>query len=793
MAGGFASTELAFTISQEVPPPDLVYLGRFLASPYERIRLLAYCPNDAGGDVELTITHIEGEGAPGHLDQFVLIPGSNVNQVYEVPGVILSVSARATVDTTSVTVWVWGFRTGRGGTPSIPRPVSPPPDENPLDQFLADGAVTLAGVSTTAFNPTDAQLIFTLADARFWEHDRSDTVLTVNDQEVPGTSVVVDADSIRATGVLTDGRNLIQLASVDDVGRPLYFADAVWAGDSTLQVSLVSEDGAAFLEEAAVKVGLVDDQRVHADTTTNTGSASFSNVPASTVLIQATASGNRMGALGVMGNAGTATVTILGFASPSTVDNNDFSQGTDGWNVGSAPVQITSHVEETGPVPGTNLIGLRVSPSVPDAEREQRDLVARQRLTDASSPAASALAIVDNDLQLSTAGEGAQYVSRTFQTDPDVSAVRLRYRFVTSEVPGGYFGSQFNDYFAVSIRSQNGGDLVFDVNSMNGLGLAAFDASGSTAWRDVTLTVDVDGDVIQADIGVANVADGLLDSQIIVDFVEEVRVRVIPTLTWNSTQGGLDLRYTVDGGELPESRDITVSFANGPGYGNRIGAPVFTHNVPQGTAVGQYGPVRVPGNTLTNDPAGTTHLVAASTPSGVGAIPDVQVGFGPNANAAVVSAAMLDAVKDGLRAAGQANATIMSSARTPADQARAMFNNLTNPNNPIAVNVANQLALYAPPGDAVINVFVAQTQGMTPQQIQQNSANIRAAMEQEINNQGPQNVSRHCADPNQVSVVDVSAAPFNANNAPLFVAIEQALVTTLIDERDTNNCFHLEI
>jgi hypothetical protein len=432
-------------------------------------------------------------------------------------------------------------------------------------------------------------------------------------------------------------------------------------------------------------------------------------------------------------------------------------------------------------------------PAADVGERERLHAEAAERLAGASLSTTALASIVDSDLQLGTAGEGPQTISRTFQTDPDVSAVRLRYRFVTSEVPGGFFGSEFNDYFSVSLRSQKGGDAVFEANSMNGLGLGAFDAGGATAWRDATLPVDVEGDVIQVDLEVANVADGLLDSQVIVDFVEEVRVRVIPVLTWNNTQGGLDLRYTVDGGELPESRDITVSFANGPGYGNRIGAPVFSHTVAQGTAAGQYGPVHIPGNTLTNDPAGTTHLVAASSPNSIGALPDVQVAFGPNANANVVSAAMMDAVKDSLRQAGQANATITSTARTPADQARAMFNNLVNPAHPVPVNVANQLALYAAPGDAVINVFVAQTQGMTRAQILQNAANIQAAMVQEINNQGPQNVSRHCANPNQVSVVDVSAAPFNANNAPLFIAAAQGRVARFIDERNTNNCFHLEL
>lgn len=94
-----------------------------------------------------------------------------------------------------------------------------------------------------------------------------------------------------------------------------------------------------------------------------------------------------------------------------------------------------------------------------------------------------------------------------------------------SEVPGGYFGSEFNDYFSVYIRSGAGG-LVSESNSMNGLGLGAFDGSGSTAWREVELPVGVQGDVIQVDVVVANVGDCLFNSQVLVDKIEENKLAI---------------------------------------------------------------------------------------------------------------------------------------------------------------------------------------------------------------------------------------------------------------------------
>ena len=794
-------SELAFSVSLEIQPPDPVDLGRFLASQYERIRILAFCPSDAVGDVELVISHLEGGGAPGWLDRLLLIPGTNVNQVYEAPGVILGVTAIATSEAPSrVNVWVWGFRAGQGiygpppgGFPPVTGGDEDEDDAWPVEVFLPNDALTLSGVSPTAFNPTDAQLTFSLTDAEFWAQSPTDTVLTVNDQVVPDTKVTITANSITATEVLIPHRNVVHLVSADSTGRPLYVNETIWAGTNALQVNLRNPDGTPFLEQATVRVSLGDDQEVYAEATTDTGVAQFANVPRATIFVQATGSGNRMGTAGGIGYVGTLTVTLAGLGAPSVFDNNDFSQGTDGWDIATAPsVQVVPHQETAGPPPDATTLLSQPAPSDDPAERRRRNALARQQAQ--TSPAVTASAsIVDNDLVVDTDSTQAQWISRTFPTDPDVSAVHLRYRFVTSEVPHGYFGSHYDDYYSVSIRSQNAGGVVFDVNTMNALGLAAFSPDGSTAWRDVTVPVDVDGDLIQVEIGVANVGDLALDSQVIVNFVEEIRVRIIPTLSWNNTQGGLDLRYTVEGGELPESRTITVSFATGPNYGNRVGGTLFSHAVLQGTTPGAYGPVHIPGGTLAGAPPATTHLVAASRPSSVGALPDVQIGWGPEADPAVVSAALLEIVKDGLRAAGQANATITSTARNAHDQARAMFKNLTKPANPINVNVANELNRYGPGGDAVINVFVAQTAGMTPADIQANAAAIRAAMEAEINNQGPTHVSHHCADPAVLSVIDVSAAPFNVNNGPLFIAAVTARVANFIDERDDNGCFHLEL
>ena len=650
---------------------------------------------------------------------------------------------------------------------------------NPLDTFLPEGAVSLSGVDPQTFNPLTSELQFKLSTGVFAVGD-GQTAVKINNSVVDSTNITTNGSLVSVKNVLHDGKNVISFSGHDDVGRALYLTQTIWAGQGYLNVKLVNSDGTAFTKPAQIMFSLADDQTVQAKANTSNGMAQFTNLPDRTFVIKATADDNVVGSGGGVLSDGTVTITMAGLNQPSAIDNNDFSKGLDGWDTSKGKASIVTHTEDAGPK------------TLPFAPLKSAAPVNRDKAAPLfSSPKAETFAAAaDNDLLLSTSGEGQQNVSRTFKTDKGTSAVKLRYRFITTEVPGGYFGTKYNDYFKVSLRTQKGDKE--EANSMNAMGLAAFDSAGSTTWRSVKIPTNPQGDTLQADLAVANVADGLLDSYVVVDSIEQEKVTVTPTVKWNNTQGGLDVSYEVKGGDLTEARDLTVSFANGTDYSNRLGAAFFTKNIPAGTKEGSYGPFHIDGSTLSNDPAGTTNILAATNDVDFTAINDVRVTYGANANPAVVAADLLDAIKDGLRAAGQTQATITSTARGPADQARAMFMNLVNPAHTVAQNTATQHQLYAAAGDAVIDAFTTASQGMTLAQINANAATIQQAMVDEINNQGCDHVTAHCADPTQKSVVDVGTSAFNATNGPIFRAAVQARVSKTLDE-PYNHCYHFEL
>lgn len=359
-----------------------------------------------------------------------------------------------------------------------------PPTEDEKEP-VSPGIISIAEVSETTFNPTNSTVEFQVSCKI--TSNPSEAVILINDEVIQEDAVELSDNAISLPQSLKEGRNHIVLLVNDSEGNQLVSEATLWAGSNTLNVKVIDENNQP-VSNATVTVNLADDQNVNATILTDpNGLAKLENIPARTVFLTAKDNNNRFASLATTGDTGDITLSLQGFDTLSTIDNNDFSLGTSGWNIGTAPVQIIQHVE-----------GL-----VPNFQTSATDM----------------------DLMLNTSGEGQQSISRTFKPKSNVKNVTVRYRFITSEVPGGYFGTEFNDYFNISIRSQLAGTSILESNSMNGLGLGAFDSSGATEWRETPLSVDKD-DTIQVDIAVANVADGLYDSQVVVDLVQEKKLSI---------------------------------------------------------------------------------------------------------------------------------------------------------------------------------------------------------------------------------------------------------------------------
>lgn len=173
----------------------------------------------------------------------------------------------------------------------------------------------------------------------------------------------------------------------------------------------------------------------------------------------------------------------------------------------------------------------------------------------------------------------------------------------------------------------------------------------------------------------------------------------------------------------------------------------------------------------------------AAAPAGVAGIATAQpkVNFAKAQDAASVSNYSLDVLKGVLKAAGIFSVTITSTQRTAKDQARVMYQNL------VTHGVASQLALYGPNGDKVINLFAKRkSEGA-------NETTIKAEMEALITTIGPDKVSKHCADPKKLNVLDIDPAAIAPKSQAFIQAVsnEKRISRLLLPPNDP--AYHVEI
>jgi len=623
-----------------------------------------------------------------------------------------------------VALCIGGCGGGGGGGDATPPPVVDPSGQtgNPLEQALADAALNVTDTETgndlseQSINKGTVSLQLGLLSSS-WGDSPSDLKLSINGTVNPGYVAVAPDNGHHANALvnLEDGPNDVVITGSDESGRFLRFDKQLWGGSRTMTVRVQDAAGNAWTDGADITVTLADAPGV---------SAHYSLAAGSTTPV-------------LVKNLPSRTVLV---------------EASSGKLAGMIGAVVASNGE----------IVVKLQPG---------------------SAAGTPTAPIQNQT-LDTAGQLApQMLSNTFVTAKDTQAVTVRYHFKTSEWTAGQFGSHFsNDYYSVRLRNTQGQQAVESL-AMNGLGDAAFDAEGKTASRTLRLTTNPDGDTVRLDGVVGNTFDGKNDSQLVIEQITEERSLVQPQLAWDTAQGGVTINVALQGdAALADALPVKLYWASGSSITQVLGAALKEFSLPKSSAGGSTASFHVAGNELGDAPALATHLlvVAGSLPtSASAALADVQLLEGPNADATSLSAAMRKLLKSSARQAGAATVSLAQTAFSPAQFAHAMFLNLVRGPATLASNITAQQAIYGAEGDAVIQVFVSQSQGLTQEQVIAKQPDIESAMAAEILRQGPAKVSTQCADPAQASVADVRVASVPAATASLFKALASSLAVTL--------------
>jgi len=267
-----------------------------------------------------------------------------------------------------------------------------------------------------------------------------------------------------------DGYNLLTVAAFEVSGYPIFQTFSLLFGSAPLSVLVVDELGNPSVA-ATVYANASTYPNIGAVATTDAqGIAVFDNVPGTTISLRAVGPDSSLGVGSLAGGlVGSTTIQLQAFHAPAQggSDGFDVNNGLSGWTGGS---------------------------TVDDG-------LAKRALT----------------LVVATANQpNVQVARKSFSLGDDATSVFIEYQFQTDEVPGGWFGSQYNDYYSVSVRTDSGGS-VFASRSMNELGLGAFDfATGETDWLSTTLDIPTEASAVEFTVAVSNVGDSALQSKVTV-------------------------------------------------------------------------------------------------------------------------------------------------------------------------------------------------------------------------------------------------------------------------------------
>lgn len=157
-----------------------------------------------------------------------------------------------------------------------------------------------------------------------------------------------------------------------------------------------------------------------------------------------------------------------------------------------------------------------------------------------------------------------------------------------------------------------------------------------------------------------------------------------------------------------------------------------------------------------------------------------EIAFAANARPDDVTPYSLGVLRDVLREAKLKHALVSSTARSPHEQARVMYDNCER------YGSTPQKGLYAAAGDKVIEVYERAKASGKP------SADVKQAMTDKIRELGPTNVSRHASDPHKLNVFDV--APSSITDKVGFehaVKNDKRIAYFLLPPKDPG--YHLEI
>lgn len=221
------------------------------------------------------------------------------------------------------------------------------PDPYEQEAPLSDMALTHVR-SSDALQALGAPLDFKATGAAL-STDLGSYTVYLNKAVMDESALIVDGDRLSVASALKDGKNEVSVYAPDAAGAPVEARASIWAGAASVQGRVVDEAGNP-VGGATVAGALADDSTVTATTTTNSaGQYVLNNFPTRTVIVTVTGPTGLSGSTSSLAGTAFSDVVLLSFSAPVSLENHDFSRGTEGWvNRNGAGLSLVDHIENPG-------------------------------------------------------------------------------------------------------------------------------------------------------------------------------------------------------------------------------------------------------------------------------------------------------------------------------------------------------------------------------------------------------------------------------------------------------------
>jgi hypothetical protein len=243
----------------------------------------------------------------------------------------------------------------------------------------------LKGVSETDFNLKGAPFSLALSCGQL---DVNKFQVLLNFANF--TSLTATAAGISITGI-QDDYALLSVFALDTFGTPIVNSFQLLFGNINMPVQVLGPDGSPTSNALVVANASIYPGVGHACTTDAKGGCTFQNLISTTIGLVAHTDNNSIAVNGLAATAGLVTLKLMPYVDPKANATFDVANGTTGWDGVGTPGTINAK-RDTTLVVSTN-----------------------------------------HQFNLQSAGN-------SFPVHPFTKKAYIKYKFVTAEVPGGFFG-----------------------------------------------------------------------------------------------------------------------------------------------------------------------------------------------------------------------------------------------------------------------------------------------------------------------------------------------------------------